>query len=103
MKYAIVKSGSSQYRAEEGAVIEVDQLAAQVGDTVELTAVLVADGGTVRVGTPTVAGTVVTTTVLSHERGPKIRVFKYKPKQRYRHTSGQRSCYTRLQVNQIVG
>jgi large subunit ribosomal protein L21 len=103
MKYAIVQSGSKQIRAEEGRMIEVDHLAKNAGDRVELVVLLLADGDTVRVGTPTVAGATVQATVVEHFRGEKIRIFKYKPKERQRKRGGHRQHYTRLKVEQIVG
>ncbi|MBI4769872.1 MAG: 50S ribosomal protein L21 [Chloroflexi bacterium] len=104
MKYAIVQSGGKQFRAVEGGSIEVDLLEAQPGESVSLSDVLlVADGEQVTVGAPTVAGASVETTVLGHLRAPKIVVFKYKPKERYRVKTGHRQNYTRLQVERIIG
>jgi large subunit ribosomal protein L21 len=62
----------------------------------------VADDGHVSVGSPTVKGAKVKTVVVDHIRGPKIRVFHYKNKQRYRKTQGHRQEYTRLKVEKIV-
>ncbi len=104
MKYAIVQSGSKQIRAEEGKLITVDRLATKsAGDSVELDVLLVADGDNVTVGTPLVAGAKVTTTVVEHFRGEKIRIFKYKPKERQRKQGGHRQDYTRLKVESILG
>jgi large subunit ribosomal protein L21 len=102
MKYAIVESGGKQYRAVEGETIEVDRLEAGPGESVTLDRVLlVAEEGNVSVGTPTVKGTVVHTTVIDHVKGPKIVVFKYRPKKRYRVKTGHRQQYTRLMVESI--
>ena len=103
MKYAIVQSGSKQIRAEEGRVIEVDRLTKNAGDSVELEVLLLADGEAVTVGTPTIAGAKVQATVVEHFRGEKIRIFKYKPKERQRKRGGHRQQYTRLKVEKIVG
>lgn len=104
MKYAIVQSGSKQIRAEEGKLITVDRLATKsAGDSVELDVLLVADGDNVTIGTPLVAGAKVTTTVVEHFRGEKIRIFKYKPKERQRKQGGHRQDYTRLKVESILG
>ena len=101
MKFAIIKTGASQSRVEEGRLIEVDLLHKDVGQTVEYEALLVVDDDSVTIGTPTVANAKVTATVVEHFRGPKIRVFKYKPKKRYRKTRGHRQTYTRLMIDQI--
>lgn len=103
MKYAIVKRGAGQARAEEGQLLEVDLLPNNPGDSVELEALLVADGDTVKVGNPIVKGAKVKAVVVEHFRGEKIRVFKYKAKERERKQGGHRADYTRLKVEQIVG
>ena len=102
MKYAIIQSGSRQHRAVLGETIEVERLPVAVGDTVELESVLlVADGDQVQIGAPNVAGVKVTATVLDQLRGPKIRIFKYKAKERYRRRAGHRQDYTRLKIESI--
>ena len=102
MKYAIVESGGKQYKAVEGETIEVDRLPVNAGDTVDLERVLMlVDGDDVAVGTPTVGGSQIKTTVVDHFKGPKIIVFKYSPRKRIRVKSGHRQQYTRLMVNAI--
>lgn len=101
MKYAIVRSGSRQYRAEEGGRIEVERLPGEVGSQVQLEALLTADGEEVRVGQPTVPGAKVSARIAEQFRGAKIRIFKYKPKQRYRRRAGHRQQYTRLAIEHI--
>lgn len=102
MKYAIVESGGKQYTAVEGKTIEVDRLAVEAGETISLDSILMlVDGDDVVVGKPQVAGAHVKATVVSHEKGPKIVVFKYRPKKRYRVKSGHRQQFTRLQVESI--
>jgi large subunit ribosomal protein L21 len=102
MKYAIVESGGKQYKAVEGSTIEVDLLAAEVGQQVKLDSVLLlVDGEQVAVGTPKVSGAVVDATVVDHVKGPKIVVFHYSPKKRIRKKQGHRMQYTRLLVKSI--
>ena len=102
MKYAIVESGGKQYKAVEGETIEVDRLPVNAGDKVGLERVLMlVDGEEFTVGTPTVEGIQVSTTVMDHFKGPKIIVFKYSPKKRIRVKSGHRQQYTRLMVDVI--
>ena len=102
MKYAIVESGGKQYRAVEGSVIEVDLLDAEVGQNVELGSVLLlVDGEQISVGAPAVGGARVTSTVVEHIKGPKIVIFRYRPKKRIRVKTGHRQHYTRLQINSI--
>ena len=101
MKYAIVESGGKQYKAVPGRTIEVDRLGGQVGDTVELEAVLVSEDGEVKVGTPYVDGIKVKASVVGEVKGPKIIVFKYKPKIRYRRKQGHRQRYTQIKIESI--
>jgi large subunit ribosomal protein L21 len=102
MKYAIVESGGKQYKAVEGEPIEVDRLPVNAGDKVGLERVLmVVDGDDISIGTPTVDGMKVNTTVMDHIKGPKIIVFKYSPRKRIRVKSGHRQQYTRLMVDAI--
>jgi large subunit ribosomal protein L21 len=102
MKYAIVESGGKQYKAVEGEPIEVDRLPVNAGDKVGLERVLmVVDGEDISVGTPTVEGVKVSTTVTEHFKGPKIIVFKYSPRKRMRVKRGHRQQYTRLMVDAI--
>jgi large subunit ribosomal protein L21 len=103
MKYAIVEDGGKQFRAVEGGYIEVDRFDAEIGDQLDLDRVLlVTDGDDVKVGTPVVSGAKVEATVVAQVKGPKVVVFKYTPKKRYRVKKGHRQQYTRLQINSIV-
>lgn len=103
MKYAIVEDGGKQYRAVEGGTIEVDYFAAEVGEPVDLQNVLlVADNDDVSVGAPFVSGAVVQAKVAAQVKGPKLIVFRYKPKKRIRTKTGHRQKYTRLQIETIA-
>jgi large subunit ribosomal protein L21 len=100
--YAIVRSGGKQYRVQQGATIDVERLAAPEGERVDLSEVLLlAEDGRVTVGTPTVPGVKVVAEVVSHGRGPKLIVFKYKAKTRYRKKTGHRQAFTRLAIQTI--
>ncbi len=97
--FAIVDIGGKQYRAEVGRELVVDRMAAEEGATVELDAVLVSDDDGVRMeGTPLAA---VSATVVEHLRGPKLIVFKFKPKRGFKRKNGFRSALTRLSVDKI--
>lgn len=102
MKYAIVESGGKQYKAVEGKTIDVDRLHLEVGNKLTLDDVLlISDEGDITVGTPTVAGAKVSATVVEQFKAPKVIVFKYKSRQRYRVKQGHRQQYTRLMVDSI--
>jgi large subunit ribosomal protein L21 len=101
--YAVVRSGARQYRASVGDTIVVERLPTEVGQQLTLDEVLlVADGEQVEVGRPTIEGAEVLATVVAQEKGPKIQVFKYHPRKRYRKRTGHRQRYTRLRVDKIV-
>jgi large subunit ribosomal protein L21 len=103
MKYAIVESGGKQYKAVEGSMIEVDLLSNASGEKVVLeTVLLLVDGETISIGTPAIKGARIETTVVEHFKGPKLVIFKYRPKKRIRTKTGHRQQYTRLKVDSIV-
>ncbi|MCA9895694.1 MAG: 50S ribosomal protein L21 [Anaerolineae bacterium] len=100
--YAIVKIGGRQYRAEKDAVIDVERLPQEVGETVTFDEVLmIGDGDNTVVGTPTVAGASVTATVEDQFRGEKVIVFKYRQRTNYRVKRGHRQYHTRLRIGEI--
>ena len=96
--YAVVVTGGKQFRVQEGDVIFVEKLNAEVDSTVELTEVLaVSNGETLKVGTPVVEGA----KVVAKGKAKKITVFKYKPKKDYRKKTGHRQPYTKLVIEKI--
>lgn len=100
MKYAIVECGGKQYKAVESGLIEVDLMPFSVGEQVKLDSVLLfTDDDKVSVGTPLVKGVSVSATVVDHKKGPKIVVFRYRPKKRYRSKTGHRQWYTLLKID----
>jgi large subunit ribosomal protein L21 len=103
MKYAIIEDGGKQYRAVEGGTIEVDHYGSEPGEQIDLDRVLlISDGEAVTIGSPFIPGAKIEATVVDHFKGPKIIVFKYKPKERYRVKTGHRQQYTRLRIDSIV-
>ena len=101
--YAIVETSGKQYRVAIGETIIVDQMAAEVGSTVLLDRVLLVHGDAVQIGTPTLAGAVVTARVVDHHRGEKLRSFKYVRTRRYRRRHGYRHHNTKLEILDITG
>ena len=102
-QFAIVQTGGKQYKVQPGELVDVEHLDVQVGEKVELTDVLfVANDDNVAIGTPTIQGASVVAEVQEQRRGPKIIVFKYKAKTRYRKKTGHRQSYTRLLIQEIL-
>ena len=100
--YAVLTTGGKQYRVQEGDVLFVEKLDAEVESTVELTEVLaVAKDGEIKVGTPVVEGAKVIAKVLAQGKAKKVVVFKYKPKKDYRRKNGHRQPYTKLVIEKI--
>jgi large subunit ribosomal protein L21 len=101
--YAVVESGGRQYKAIEGQAIRVELLPHEAGEEIELDRVLlIADGIDVQIGRPIIEGAKVKATVLGLEKGTKTRIFKMRPRKRYRRRKGHRQNYTRLMVDEIV-
>jgi large subunit ribosomal protein L21 len=99
--YAVIETGGKQYRVAEGDVIEVETLAVEPGENVDLDRVLMVAGEDgVTVGTPVIEGAKVTATVKAHGRGKKIIVYKHK--KNYHKKQGHRQNYTRLHIDQIT-
>ena len=101
--YAIIENGGKQYKAVEGGFIEIDLLPDEVGKkkTFDKVLLLSTDGKT-EVGEPYLKGVSVDTTIISHFKAPKIIVFKYRAKQRYRVKTGHRQKYSRVLIDTIA-
>jgi large subunit ribosomal protein L21 len=100
MTYAIIKTGGKQYRVEEGQTLLVERLPGAEGDKVSLDPLMFRDDKDVLDGDD-LSKVKVEATVVGHERGPKIRVLKFKPKRGYKRRTGHRQELTRLEVTSI--
>jgi len=100
--YAVVTTGGKQYRVEAGSELTIERLAADAGTSITFDRVLlVGDGETLMVGTPVVDGASVSATVLGEALGPKLVIFKFKQKVKYRRTTGHRQHMTRVRIDEI--
>lgn len=101
--YAIMETGGRQYRIAPGDEIVVEKLPGEAGQEIQFDRLLmvVEEQGSTLVGAPYVAGARAVGTVVQQERGPKILVFKYKPKVNYRRRQGHRQDVTRVKVDRI--
>lgn len=100
--YAVIRTGGKQYKVSEGDILNVEKLAGEVGDTLELDDVLmIGDGEDVKIGNPLVEKAKVTGTIVAHDKAKKIIVFKKKRRKGYRRTQGHRQQYTALKIEQI--
>ena len=103
MAYAVIKTGGKQYRVQEGTRFDVEKLDAEVDSEVKFDALMVGEGESLKVGTPTVDGASVTAKVVNQYRGKKGIAFKFKRRKGYHKTKGYRRSLTTLEVTSIAG
>jgi len=102
--YAIIESGGKQFKVSEGSILKVEKLEADVGADVVFDRVLAVrdeNENEMEIGAPYLKGAKVTAKVLSHGKGKKIIVFKFKPKKNYRKKQGHRQPFTQLIIQKI--
>ena len=100
--YAIIEACGRQYKVQEGETVYFEKLGAEEGKKVSFDkVVLLSNDGKVQVGNPYVANAKVEGKVISHGRGKKVLVFKYKPKKNERKTRGHRQDYTKVEITSI--
>ena len=100
--YAVIETGGKQYRVELGSELAVERLEGTPGDTINFDRVLlVADGDQASIGTPVVGDALVMASLVRHDRGDKVIVFKYRPKARHRAKRGHRQEQTVVRVADI--
>ena len=99
--YAVVKCGGKQYRVQEGMTLLVDRMTADEGASVDLEPLLYAGGKDTVFSSADLGRVKVKAKIVGHERGPKLRVFKFKPKRGYRKRNGHRQELTRIEVTEI--
>ena len=101
--YAIVECGGKQYKVEQDMLVKVEKIDAEIGATVELKVLMVADGnGSVKTG-EAASACKVTATVNAQDKAAKIFVFHYKSKKQIRKRQGHRQPYTELKIVSIEG
>ena len=95
---AVIETGGKQYYVEEGSVIYVEKLDAEVGSKVNFPVLMVNDV----LGKPYVSNATVEGEVVKHGKNKKIVVFKYNAKKKYRKTQGHRQPYTKVEITKIT-
>jgi len=98
--YAVIETGGKQYKVEKGTSLLVDRLPEKEGEKVSLRPVMFRDKDVVA-DPKELEKVKVEATIAEHLRGPKIKVFKYKPKKGYRRRAGHRSELTKLEVTDV--
>ena len=102
--YAVLETGSKQYRVTAGDTLEIDRLAVEAGQPVTFDRVLLVNkDGNLTVGSPTVASATIVADVVEHIRGEKKIAFKMKRRKGYRKTIGHRQELTVIKIKAING
>jgi large subunit ribosomal protein L21 len=100
--YAIIKTGGKQYRVSQGQTLRVEKLEGAIGDSIELSDVLLVGGeGETRIGQPLVDGVKVNAEIVEQGRAKKIIVFKKKRRKGYHKKQGHRQFFTSLKITGI--
>ena len=101
MTSAIFRSGGQQYRATEGDRLRIASLPGEAGETVVFDEVLALVGEQAAIGQPLVAGAKVSAEIVSHGRGEKLIVFKFRRRKRYKRKMGHRQGFTEVKITGI--
>ena len=99
--YAVIATGGKQYRVEPGETIEIEKLETEKGAVEFAEVLMVSDGQNVKIGRPTLAGAKVTAEVVTHGRGKKLIVYKYRRRKGYRRKNGHRQPFTAVKITAI--
>lgn len=97
--YAVIASGGKQHRVEEGEVLRLEKIEAETGATIAFDQVLmVTNGDDVKIGTPVVEGAKVEAEVVSHGRGEKVTIIKFRRRKHSMKRQGHRQWYTEVRI-----
>lgn len=100
--YAVIESGGKQHRVTTGEVLRLEKIEASTGDKVDFDKVLlVGQGADVQIGTPYVEAGKVTAEVISHGRGDKVTIIKFRRRKHYRKQQGHRQWFTEVKITSI--
>src|SRR5512141_1721080 len=100
--YAVLETGSKQYRVSAGDTLEVERLATEAGQPVTFDRVLlISNDGKLTVGSPTIASATIVAAVVGHIRGEKKIAFKMKRRKGYHKTIGHRQELTVVKIKEI--
>lgn len=100
--FAVIVSGGKQHKVVEGERLKLEKIEVETGGVVEFDKVLmVADGDSVKIGAPTVAGARVTAEIVAHGRGDKVRIIKFRRRKHHMKRQGHRQWYTEVKITGI--
>lgn len=100
--YAVIQSGGKQHRVAEGQTVRLEKIEVAPGESVEFGDVLmVSNGDDVKIGMPFVAGGKVTGEVVTHGRGDKVKIVKFRRRKHSRKQMGHRQWFTEVKITGI--
>ncbi len=100
--FAVIKTGGKQYRVSQGDKLRVETIDSDEGESVNLDQILmVGEGEKITIGSPLVSSASVTAKVLSHGRGKKVEIVKFRRRKHYRRQMGHRQNFTELEITGI--
>jgi len=97
----VIKTGAKQYKVSEGDLLKVEKIDGAVGDSIELSEVLMVGGEEVKIGTPLLPGAKVKARIVEQDKDKKVLVFHSKRRKGYRKAYGHRQPITRLKITGI--
>ncbi len=101
--YAVIQSGGKQHRVQEGEVLRLEKIEVETGETYAFDKVLmVADGSNIKIGAPYVEGAAVSAQIISHGRGKKVSIIKFKRRKHHMKRQGHRQWYTEVKITSIA-
>ena len=100
--FAVIKTGGKQYRVAEDQMLQIEKVAGEPGQIIQLGDVLMLGGDQPQVGTPTISGASVAAEVVSQGRGPKIIAFKKRRRKNSRRKRGHRQEFTLIRITEIL-
>ena len=100
--YAVIQSGGKQHRVSDGLVLKLEKINSETGATIDFDKILmVADGENISIGKPYVDGAKVSAEIVSHGRGKKVKIIKFKRRKHHMKQMGHRQWYTEVKITGI--
>ncbi|MBF7054277.1 MULTISPECIES: 50S ribosomal protein L21 [Halomonas] len=100
--YAVIKSGGKQYRVQEGQTLKLEKIEVPTGESIDFDEVLlVGSDDEVKVGAPLVDGAKVSAEVVSHGRGDKVTIIKFRRRKHSMKRQGHRQWFTEVKITGI--
>ncbi len=100
--FAVIETGGKQYTVVQGEKLKIEKLELEAGAIIEFPVLLLANGENVQVGLPYVEGSIVKAEVISHGRGDKVRIIKFRRRKHFRKQMGHRQWFTEVKITDIA-